>query len=241
MLRREDTVNGKQPEFWQKTRIDVLARRWGALVGPDRVTVVSLANAPRDFVLRTFEQLTGLPEGTLIPDPRSDNVSLSHPLAEVIRQFNARYFRLDGATADAQAALIEFGAIRRLREHPELLRADDRIEVPSWAADRAGELMRDMIDGIRDAGVRTLGDLDALTVPSRAPVRSVETPAAVSTEAAAELLIGMMLASGRGVPSFARLTGRTSEEELDGAGTRQLVGYTARRVLRRAGGALRRR
>jgi hypothetical protein len=241
MLRREDTVHGKQPEFWQKTRVDVLARRWGALVGADHVTVVSLANAPRDFVLRTFEQLTGLPEDTLVPDPGSDNVSLSHPLAEVIREFNERFFGLPGSTADVQAALVEFGAIRRLREHPELLRAGARIEVPQWAADRAGVLMQDMIEGIRASGVRTVGDVDALVTPSRPPSASVATPTTVATDAAAELLIGMMLAVGRGIPDFAQLTGRTPVAVFDGVGTRALVRYTGRRLVRRVGTTLRRR
>jgi hypothetical protein len=241
MLRREDTVHGSQPEFWQKTRIDVLAKRWGALVGPEHVTVVSLANSPRDFVLRTFEQLTALPEGTLVPDPRSDNVSLSHPIAEVVRKFNQRFFRLPGASADVQAALIEFGTIRMLREHPELLRADERIEVPQWAADRAAVLMQEMIDGVRASGVGTIGDLDALVVPSRPPVPSVETPAAVSTDVAAELLTGMMLAVGRGLPTFDHLTGRTPVADLSGVGTRALVRYTAGRLAQRTRSGLHRR
>ena len=240
MLRREDTIHGPQPEFWQKTRIDVLAARWSALVGPDNVTVVSLANAPRDFVLRTFEQLTGLPKGTLVPDPKSDNVSLSHPVAEVIRQFNERFFRLPGASADVQAAVIEFGAIRRLREHPELLRADERIEVPQWAADRAAVLMQEMIDGIRAAAVRTVGDVDALVVPSRPPVPSVDTPSAVSTAVSAELLTGMMLAVGRGLPTFDHLSGRTPLPDLNGVTTRRLVRYTATRLAQRARNGLRR-
>ena len=101
------------------------------------MTVLSLGGAPRDFVLRTFEQLTGLPEGTLVPDPKAENVSLSFGIAETVRRFNGRFGRLDGATADVQAAVIEFGAIRQLRAHPELVRADGRIEVPQWAADRA--------------------------------------------------------------------------------------------------------
>jgi hypothetical protein len=240
MLKREDTLHGRQPEFWQKTRIDALARRWAGLVGPEHVTVVSLANAPRDFVLRTFEQLTGLPEGTLVPNPASDNVSLSYPIAEVVRRFNEQFHQLPGATADVQAALIEFGAIRQLREQPELLRADERIEVPQWAADRAAELMREMIVGVQDAGVHTVGDLDALLVPSRPPVPSVETPTKLSTDAAAGLLIGMMLAAGNGVPSFDRLMGRSSVTELDGVGVRPLVRYTVGRILRQARTRLRR-
>jgi hypothetical protein len=232
MLKRQDTLTGKQPEFWQKTRIDALARRWGALVGPEHVTVVSLAGAPREFVLHTFEELTGLPTGTLVPDPASDNVSLSYPMAEVVRRFNAQLRGLDGADADVQAALVEFGTIRQMRAHPELLRADERIEVPQWAADRAAELMGDMIDGIRAAGVRTVGDFDALLRPTREPVPAVTTPKAISTEAAAGLLIGMMLAVGHGVPTSDQLTGR-AVVDLESVGSRRLVRHLAGRVTGR--------
>lgn len=230
MLNREDTLTGTQPEFWQKTRIDALARRWGGLVGPEHVTVVSLGGASRDFVLRTFEQLAGLPGGTLVPDPKADNVSLSFGIAETVRRFNERFGSLEGATADVQAAVIEFGAIKQLREHPELVLADGRIEVPQWAADRAAALMREMVDGVREAGVRTVGDLDALSVPSRPPVPSIETPAALSTEAAAGLMVGMMLATGRGVPSFDHFVGKAPLADLDGVGTRRLLRYTAARL-----------
>lgn len=231
MLNSKDTVHGKQPEFWRKTRIDVLARRWGALVGPEHVTVVSLAGAPRDFVLRTFEGFTGLPDGTLVPDPKADNVSLGHGVVEVVRRFNERFFALEGASADVQAEMVEFGAVRYLRQTPEVLRADARIEVPQWAADRSAVLMREMLDGVRDAGVRTVGDLDALLVPSRPPAATVTEPAEVSTEAAAGLLVGMMLAAGRGMPAF---TGaRRTPLGIEDMGTADLVRYTARRLAQR--------
>ncbi|WP_158590093.1 hypothetical protein [Amnibacterium setariae] len=242
MLRSGDTLHGEQPEFWRKTRIDALARRWGALVGPERVTVVSLAAAPRDFVLRTFEQLTGLPTGVLVPHAAADNGSLPHAVVEVLRRFNTAYGDLPGATADVQAGLIEFGAVKRLRRHPELLEADDRIEVPRWAADRAAEIVDEMLAGVRAAGVRTVGDLDALRIPSRPPVEAVTEPSAVSTAAAAELLVGMMLAAGHGVPTFDHIQGRVPvpKADLDGVATRRLVGYAARRVLRSTRRRLRR-
>jgi hypothetical protein len=238
MLRTEDTLTPPQPEFWQKTRIDALARRWSALVGRDNVVVLSLAAAPREFVLRAFEAFTGLPEGTLVPDPRAENVSLSFAIAETVRRFNERFAELEGASADVQAALVEFGAIRQLRAHPELLTSDGPIEVPRWAADRAGELVREMVAGIRELGVRTLGNLDALAVPSRPPVPSIATPPALSTEAAAGLMIGMMLAQGRGVPTFESFQPKPRPAappppppaDLDTVGTKRLVQYTAGRL-----------
>ena len=232
MLTSPDTVDGAQPEFWRKTRIDVLARRWGALVGPEQVTVVSLANRPRDFVLRTFEQFTGLPSGTLVPDRTSENVSLGFGVAEVVRRFNELFDERPGATPDLQARLVEFGTIRYLRRTPEALTADSRIDVPAWAADRAAEIVQDMNRGLRDAGVRVVGDLDALAVPSRPPVESVATPTTVSTEAAAGLLVGMMLASARGIPEFAPAVRAVPVRRIDDFSTAELMRHVGRRLLR---------
>ena len=233
MLNSRDTVHGTQPEFWRKTRIDVLARRWGALVGPANVTVVSLGGAPRDFVLRTFEQFTGLPTGTLVPEPTFENVSLGFGAAETIRRFNQLFFAQPGASTDVQAAVVEFGAIRHLRQTPEVLKADARIEVPQWAADRAAEIVRDMNQGLRDAGVNVVGDLEALTVPSRPPVPVVEQPTEVSTEAAAGLMLGMMLTAGKGMPTFSRIENAAPVNTLDDMLTKDLVMHTARRIARR--------
>lgn len=241
MLNSRDTVNGSQPEFWRKTRIDVLARRWGALVGADGVTVVSLGGAPRDFVLRTFERFTGLPEGTLVPNPASDNVSLGFGVAEAVRRFNELIKPMEGMTPDLQAALIEFGAVRRLRTVPEALQADGRIDVPQWAADRAAQLTRDMNAGLIEAGVRVVGDLEALTVPSRPPVPSVATPDVFSTEAGAHLMVGVMLAAGNGqLPVLPRDRREAALAAVERLGTKDLVVATGKRIADRVGRRLRR-
>ena len=241
MLNSRDTVTGSQPEFWRKTRIDVLARRWGGLVGAENVTVVSLGGAPRDFVLRTFERFTGLPEGTLVPNPASDNVSLGFGVAETVRRFNELFKRMEGMTPDLQAALIEFGAVKHLRTAPDALKADARIEVPQWAADRAAELTRDMNDGLLAAGVNVVGDLDALTVPSRQPVPSVVTPTAFSTEAGANLMVGVMLAAGNGaLPVLPRDQREASLAAVERLGTKDLVVATGKRIVDRVGRKVRR-
>jgi hypothetical protein len=84
--------------------------------------------------------------------------------------------------------------------------------------------------------VRTVGDLGALLVPSRPPVPEVVEPTEVSTEATANLLIGMMLAAGHGMPTF-----RTASQKggsVEEMGTRDLVRYTTRRVAGRVRGRL---
>lgn len=234
MLNSPDTLRGKQPEFWRKTRIDALSARWGALVGRDNVTVLSLGGAPRDFVLRTFEAFTGLPSGTLVPDPGSENASLGYSVAETVRRFNELFYEQREVNMDLQARLVEFGAVRHLRTAPDVLGADERIEVPDWAAGRAAAIVREMTDGIREQGVRVVGDLAALERPSRPPVDASPAPTAVTTEATARLLIGMMVAARAEAP---RLTtdGLRSQAiaALEGLTTKDLVTETAHRVRKR--------
>ncbi len=229
------------PPFWQKTRFDVLARRWSGLVGPDRVTMVSLGGQPREFVLRTFEALTGLPEGSLVPAPNAENASLGFGTTETLRRFNRLLRDLPGTGADLQARLVEFGAVRRLRTTPAALAGDVRIEVPGWAAERAVAVARDMNDAILASGVRIVGDLDALAIPGRPPVEAAPAPDVVDADAAAHLLIGMMLAAGDGVPSPAATRDARALEGLSRLRTRVLVEAAARRVADRVRARLRRR
>lgn len=227
------------PAFWQKTRFDVLARRWGALVGPERVTMVSLGGQPREFVLRTFEALTGLPDGILVPRENADNVSLGFGTTETLRRFNGMFRELPGADADLQARLIEFGVVRRVRATPGALSSDVRIDVPRWAAERATAVAVEMNDAISAYGVRVVGDLDALAVPGRPPVEAAPAPEAVSAEAAAHLLIGMMLSVEDGVPSAAATRGARTLEAVSRLSTRALVSAAGERVLTRVRARLR--
>src|SRR4029077_546574 len=56
------------PSFWVRHRHDALIARWAEVVGPERVSVV-VVDAERGAVLRAFERLLGLPDGTLVADP----------------------------------------------------------------------------------------------------------------------------------------------------------------------------
>lgn len=236
----EPSGGAAPPAFWVKTRFDVLAERWGALVGPEHVTMVSLGGQPRGFVLRTFEALTGLPDGLLVPAPNADNASLGSGTTETLRRFNGLLRELPGADADLQARLVEFGAVRRMRTTPGALSTDVRIEVPRWAAERAIAAAREMNESIRRAGVRVVGDLDALTVPGRPPVETLDAAGSVSADAAAHLLVAMMLAAGNGLPSPPRTRVARAMDGLPSIRSRVLVRTLAQRALARARARLRR-
>ena len=69
------------PTFWFRHRHDELIKRWADIVGPDRVTAIVLDDRDHGLAYRAFEQLTGLAEGTLVPDPQLSNRSMT--LAEI--------------------------------------------------------------------------------------------------------------------------------------------------------------
>ncbi len=83
------------PTFWRRHRHDRLIARWAEVVGPDRMTVIALDDRDHGMVLRVFEQLTGLREGTLVAPPDLVNRSMTMPEIEAVRAFNIA-FRAEG-------------------------------------------------------------------------------------------------------------------------------------------------
>ncbi len=109
--------------FWTLHRHDELVNRWAAEVGIDRVTAVVVDETDREMILRTFEQLLGLREGTLQPVVGLANRSITADEAEAIRAYNIAHRRagLDKAT---HALAIRYGAAQYMagldpsRRHP---------------------------------------------------------------------------------------------------------------------------
>lgn len=242
-----DDVEGKQitKGFWRRSRIDVLAQRWADRVGVENVTVISLADRPRDFVIRTFEELTGLPSGILVPQEGESNTTLPYPMLELGRRFN-EVVRSQGAKGQHRVHVTRMRAFNMVKRHPELLTDWARIETPAWAVEEAGKIAGQMNDRIRDLGVNVIGDLDALTRPSRpAPESTAPAPTTIPIEDAAAVMFFTMLATeGRTRLNMsrefqkrqARQARRREEQGLtrpDDISGRQLVRLLGRRVKRK--------
>jgi hypothetical protein len=58
------------PGFWHRHRHDALVARWVKVVGKENLTVIVADESDRMMLPRTFEALTGLPEGFLVPRPK---------------------------------------------------------------------------------------------------------------------------------------------------------------------------
>lgn len=200
------------PTFWLRHRHHDLVRRWAAVVGPDRVTAIVADESDRESLLRTFEAFVGLRAGTLVPEAELGNRSLTAAEVEIVRAFNLA-FRAEGLGTQLHTKVMRFGAAEQLKRRepgPE----EPRIETPAWALEKAGEVAREIRDGLRASGVRVVGDLESITATptaaagaakSTSEAAAAATPDDVWAEAGARASLGILLASGlaRGAKSKA--------------------------------------
>jgi hypothetical protein len=150
--------------FWIRHRHDQLLQRWVECVGKERISLVVLDEADRGFIFRTFEDLLGLKQGTLITDNRLVNRSMTLEEAESIR---AMYLLLKdqglGDLADHVRFMISPSELIKRNRMPHV--TESRIELPHWALEKARSISREILDSITAQGVRVIGD-PARLVPS---------------------------------------------------------------------------
>ena len=181
--------------FWHRHRHDQLIDRWAAIVGPDRVTAIVVDERDPAFVLGAFEELTGLVRGTLVPVHDLANRSLTLPEMASIAALS-REFDQAGMSRSAFHRIVRMQVAQHMKTRvpaPD----EPRVEAPQWALDRAGEVAGSIVHEIRSRGIRTLGDLNSLTVVPRSargndPLPDVDIP----PEIAASTVMGALLAGG---------------------------------------------
>lgn len=192
MLRTEGST--VTPTFWRRHRHDELVARWAAVVGLENVTVVAVDDRDHGMLMRTFEQLLGLREGTLVAEREVLNRSLSLPEIEAVRALN-KAMRKEGLPASLQSRLVHFGTGRFLAS-TDLSPDEQRVVLPRWAAERAAEISQEMTAAIAASGVRVVGDLDRLNVPVGDPPETVPDTVDIPPDVAARLALGIIHASG---------------------------------------------
>ena len=129
----DDPHPAKPPVFWRRHRHDDLVKRWADLVGPDHLTVVALSEGDRDMVLRAFEQITGLKNGTLEADPTIQNRSMTLPEIETIRRVQHRVQGEEPAVAPVHADHAIRGDVRDAAAEPKP--DEPKIELPDWSVE----------------------------------------------------------------------------------------------------------
>ena len=148
--------------FWLRNDYPTIVGRWASLVGPQRVHLVCLDAADRGFLLRTFEELLGIPAGVVDPGVADSNRSMTAAEAELLRALNAASTHWDWPTyqhtirVGAAAAMVEDR--RPEPEETPLVTAQDVL-------DRVAEHGRGMARAVTDLGVVVHGDLDVIGEP----------------------------------------------------------------------------
>lgn len=217
------------PTFWQRHRHGELVARWSAAVGPERVTVVVLDPARPGLLLRTFESMLALPNGTLVPEEGLTNRSLTYGETELVRLFN-KEFRRRRWPEDVYPRFMKYGAIMQMRAGHRPSAHEARIATPRWALERAAEIGTEAAGAISGLGVRVVGDLALLAgAPGEAGGAEPKEPAVVSAESACQAVIGAIVAGGA--------TGETlgvEDMQIRDADAATLIRVLRSRGLRRA-------
>lgn len=174
------------PTFWRRHRHDALVKRWGQVVGWDKVTVVVVDDANPLLQLRAFEQLIGLPDGVLVPEDGVANRSLTLGEVEMLRCVNQELGERSWLS-EPDRRMIREGVIRSMQETHLPSPEEPRITTPDWAEAAVAEVSEEIVSNLAELGVRIVGDLSVLTRkssrPSAPPIATPVLPASVAADA----------------------------------------------------------
>jgi hypothetical protein len=267
MLRRPP-YDQPTPTFWQRHRHDKLVARWAAAAGAQNVTVIVVDGSDRLALLRTFESLLALPRGFLVPEDDVVNRSLTLAESEVVRQLNEEFKRREWPGA-SYARFMRYGAVRQMKGRrplpgePEIATPAWALE---RAAEISAEMTTNIAGlGVRVVGDLAAlgrspdpvapgrspdrvapGHSPDLAAPGHSPARPVEAGAEAGTanavipvEAAAQAVLGAILAGGI-ADQAAAVDGRpVADRPVREVDARRLAGVLVRRGRQRMRRALR--
>lgn len=219
------------PSFWRQDRHDRLVERWARVVGPERLTVVVVDDRDRGHLMRTFEQLLGLPDNLLQPVPDAANRSLTLAETEMLRKLNME-FRGNGLPDELYSQLVRYGAVMHMKNACAPGPQDVKISTPQWAVEAAAEIGAEMAGRIGGMGVRILGDPALLSVVPQ-PAKVLPGEPLIAPEVAAQALYGALAAVAaapvrHSAPAKARTVHQTSSKELV-----RVLGHRCLKRLRR--------
>lgn len=232
VLKAPESTHAKR--FWSRQRHDALVARWSVAGSPERTHVVVIDDRDHDGILRTFEQLLGIPTETLAGHRDTPNRSMTLQEIEVVRAFNEQFHEA-GLAPSLRYQLMSRGAATHLKRRAPL-KDEPRITTPPWALDEANCVAQEMIESIYALGVKVYGDTSLLLTDRGAQQEGgleSETRISVSPEIAARAAIGVLFASGatRGYESGSNVPAWGEPYDLQRATTLQLLTVAAQRVI----------
>lgn len=164
-----DAVGGERmrEQFWRHHDLARITRTWSGVVGPDRMTVLTLPprDSPPTVLWDRFCAATGLDSADYpVAETSRSNSSLGFAEAEMMRRLNLELGRdVDQASyRRLVTGLISRRLLRRGAEPsgPVVLPA----RVHEWAVARSTQVVAEL----HELGVRVVGDLDELIPPELA-------------------------------------------------------------------------
>jgi len=231
---------GPTPNFWRRHQHDELLARWAEAAGPDHVIAIVVDDSDRLMLLRTFEELLGLPAGFLELDDSAENRSLTLGEAELIRLVNVEIDRR-GWPEKIYSMFMKGGALKQLKTGYRPGPGEPRVSTPAWALKRAAEIDSEMAGRISDLGVRVVGSISSLAGSPDAEAPAGDAPEAAPTvpvAAAAQAIVGAI--AGSQVPAQ-KQPARVEDRPVRDVDARSLARVLAGRAKRRAARTLRTR
>jgi hypothetical protein len=185
------------PSFWQRHSHDVLVERWASIVGPQNMTVIVPDENDRGFLLRSFEDLLGLPSGLLTPEKDTENRSMSFGEIELVRQINVEFVRR-GWPDNLYRKFIRHGLTSQVQTSRTPTADEPRVTTPQWALDRAAEIGAAAADKLSAMGVRIVGDISTLgaRVVATESLDAADADPVMAVDAAREAVVGVIASSG---------------------------------------------
>ena len=141
--------------------------------GRENVTVIVPDENDRSFLLRSFEELLGLPAGLLVAESDTENRSMSLGEIELVRQINREFLR-NGWSDKLYRKFVRQGLTAQMQTNRAPAADEPRVTTPQWALDRAAEIGAAAADKLSALGVHIVGDISTLGAPVRR--RGVERP-----------------------------------------------------------------
>lgn len=149
--------------LWVPHDTAALVRRWSEVLGPDRLTLVVADESDRGLLVRTFEQLLGLPPELLQGRGGQPNVSLTPARAELLRRLNVLAHE-SGWSDRTWQRLVRRGVVPAVTVAPRSPEESAGTVLPGWARERVVELSEQRVADLAQLPVRVVGDLEQLRV-----------------------------------------------------------------------------
>lgn len=187
---RDDAVG--RPEagraFWRQMDLLRIVRNWQALVGPERLTLLTLPQpgAPRDLLWERFSRVLGVEPGGLRESNRP-NASLGAASAMAVRRLN-ELLEADGLAWPAGSTVRKQVLGKRILAARRPDEPSIGLTTPDWVREQTTRI-RHGLERLDTTVIGSLDELEPVDVPGIAPG---EIDDAAVTEAALSGLAGLL-------------------------------------------------